>query len=44
MALEEKYLNIDKEILGDLSNVNDSNVILLVCDDKENWDKFYFYN
>jgi len=34
MAIEEKYINVDKEILGDLSNINDSNVILLVCDDK----------
>ena len=35
MATTEKYLNIDKNILGDLSNINDDNVILLVCDDKE---------
>ena len=35
MAIEEGYLNIDKEVLGDLSNVNDKNAILLVCDDKE---------
>lgn len=35
MAINENYLDIDKSILGDLSNVNDSNVILLVCDDKE---------
>ena len=35
MAIEEKYLTIDKDILGDLSNINDNNVILLVCDDKE---------
>ncbi len=35
MAIEEGYLSIDKDILGDLSNINDSNVILLVCDDKE---------
>ena len=35
MAVSEKYLTIDKEILGDLSNVNDNNVILLVCDDKD---------
>jgi len=34
MAVEEKYINIDKDLLGDLTNVNDSNVILLVCDDK----------
>ena len=35
MAREEKYLTIDDNILGDLSNINDSNAILLVCDDKE---------
>ncbi len=35
MAIGEGYLEIDKNILGDLSNINDSNVILLVCDDKE---------
>lgn len=35
MAVKEKYLNMDKIQLGDLSNINDSNVILLVCDDKE---------
>ncbi len=35
MAIEEKYLNVDTRLLGDLSNINDKNVILLVCDDKE---------
>lgn len=35
MAIAEKYLTIDKDMLGDLSNINDNNVILLVCDDKE---------
>ena len=35
MAIEEKYLTIDKDLLGDLSNINDKNAILLVCDDKE---------
>ena len=35
MAIEEGYLTIDKNILGDLTNINDSNAILLVCDDKE---------
>ena len=34
MAIEENYISIDKDILGDLSNVNDNNVLLLVCDDK----------
>ena len=34
MALEEKYITIDDGIIGDLSNVNDSNSILLVCDDR----------
>ncbi len=35
MAIEEKYLSDYSSILGDLSNINDNNVILLVCDDKE---------
>lgn len=35
MAINEKYMNDYKDIMGDLSNINDSNVILLVCDDKE---------
>lgn len=35
MAINESYLNDYKDIMGDLSNVNDHNSILLVCDDKE---------
>lgn len=35
MAISEGYLNDYKDIMGDLSNVNDHNSILLVCDDKE---------
>ena len=35
MAIEEKYFSDYSSILGDLSNINDNNVILLVCDDKE---------
>lgn len=35
MAINEDYLNDYKDIMGDLSNVNDHNSILLVCDDKE---------
>ena len=35
MAIEEGYLNDYKNLLGDLTNVNDNNAILLVCDDKE---------
>ena len=35
MALEEKYMTVDDGIIGDLSNVNDSNSVLLVCDDRE---------
>ncbi len=35
MAMSEKYLKDYTDILGDLSNINDNNVILLVCDDKE---------
>ena len=35
MAMEEGYLNDYKNLLGDLTNINDNNSILLVCDDKE---------
>ena len=35
MAIEEKYLEDYSDILGDLSNINDNNALLLVCDDKE---------
>lgn len=35
MAINEKYLPDYRNIMGDLSNINDSNSILLVCDDKE---------
>ena len=34
MAINEKYMNVPENILGDLSNVEDSNSILLVCDDR----------
>lgn len=33
-GISEGYLNIEEGILGDLSNINDSNSILLICDDK----------
>lgn len=33
-GIKEKYFNIDNNLLGDLSNVNDNNAILLICDDK----------
>lgn len=33
-GLKEGYLSIDEDTLGDLSNINDSNSILLICDDK----------
>ncbi len=33
-AHKEKYLNYNDEIIGDLSNVNDENSILLIMDDK----------
>lgn len=35
MGLKEKYLHINQGILGDLSNVDEKNSILLVCDDRE---------
>ena len=34
MAIKEKYINVDENLIGDLSNVNDSNAILLICDDR----------
>ena len=33
---KEGYLEFDDELLGDLSNVEDQNSILLICDDREN--------
>lgn len=33
-AIKEKYLDVQKDIIGDLSNINDDNVILLVSDDR----------
>ncbi len=35
-AVKEKYLNIEEGIIGDLSNINDDNVILLVSDERAN--------
>ncbi len=34
MAINEKYIDIPDDLIGDLSNINDSNAILLVCDDR----------
>ncbi|MCI8394839.1 MAG: ribonuclease J [Bacilli bacterium] len=33
---KEGYLTCSDDLLGDLSNIKDSNSILLICDDKEN--------
>lgn len=33
-AISNKYLNIDKDIIGDLSNINDSNVVILTANEK----------
>lgn len=35
-AKKEGYLNFPDDILGDLSNIEDEDAILLLCDDKEN--------
>lgn len=35
-AKKEGYLKFADDLLGDLSNIKDSNSILLICDDKEN--------
>ena len=35
MAIKDEYLKINPELIGDLSNINDKNAVLFVCDDKE---------
>ena len=35
-AHQEGYLKIQDGVIGDLTNINDSNAILLICDDKAN--------
>ncbi|NLL01513.1 MAG: ribonuclease J [Mollicutes bacterium] len=35
MAIKEGYMNVDESLIGDLNNVNDSNAILLICDERE---------
>ena len=35
-GLQEGYLNAPNDMFGDLSNVTDSNAIMLICDDKSN--------
>ena len=35
-AIKEKYLIVEDDIIGDLSNINDDNVILLICDERAN--------
>ncbi|NLA32630.1 MAG: ribonuclease J [Mollicutes bacterium] len=35
MAIEDGYLKVRPDLIGDLSNVKDPDAILLVCDDKE---------
>ena len=34
MAIKEKYININPNLIGDLSNVDTNNSILLICDDR----------
>ena len=36
MAIKENYINIEEGQIGDLSNVNDHNSILLISDDRSN--------
>ena len=36
MAIKEKYLEVDKKVFGNLSNINDKNVVILINDDKNN--------
>lgn len=35
-AIKEKYLIVEDNIIGDLSNINDDNVILLISDERAN--------
>lgn len=35
-ATDNNYLQYDSSLLGDLTNINDANAILLICDDKMN--------
>lgn len=35
MAIENNYLQVDQNIIGDLTDIDNANTILLVCDDKE---------
>ena len=34
-ASNQKYLNFDKKIIGDLSNINDKDVVIIVSNDKQ---------
>lgn len=36
IARDEGYLNVDKNIIGDLSNINDPDSIILVSDERDN--------
>ena len=36
MAIKDNYMDIDTNMIGDLSNINDTDAILLVCDDRAN--------
>lgn len=35
-AHENHYLEYDSDLIGDLTNINDNNSVLLICDDKAN--------
>lgn len=34
-AIEEGYLQVDKRVIGDLSNLNDKNAVIFISDEKE---------
>ena len=34
-AIDDKYLFINKKIIGDLSNINDDNVVIVISDERE---------
>ena len=35
MAIKENYMDVNENLIGDLSNINDNNAILLISDDRE---------
>lgn len=36
IAISSGYLNVEKDMIGDLTNLNDKDTVILVCNDREN--------